>query len=124
MKEKLKNLALAYLPPFLWALLIFYLSSQPILPGPQEFVFNFIFKKMAHIFVYLVLYLLFFRAVNYKQPLTGHRAWIYPLLLTLAYAFTDELHQSFVPGRSATLRDIGYDSLGMGIGFLKIYKYI
>lgn len=32
---------------------------------------------------------------------------------SLFYACTDELHQHFVPGRSATLRDVGIDCIGI-----------
>jgi VanZ family protein len=34
----------------------------------------------------------------------------------LAFAGVDELHQSVVPGRSATLRDLGFDALGICAG--------
>ena len=33
-------------------------------------------------------------------------------VLSLLYAISDELHQTFVPGRSGRLTDVGFDSLG------------
>jgi VanZ family protein len=36
-----------------------------------------------------------------------------PLFIALAYAITDEFHQSFVRGRHANPRDVAYDFLGM-----------
>lgn len=44
----------------------------------------------------------------------------YKLLLSIfvgvVYAFLDEFHQSFVPGRSARLFDVGIDSVGVLVG--------
>ena len=36
------------------------------------------------------------------------------------YAVTDEIHQSFVPGRSCELRDMGIDSCGVLAGVLVV----
>ena len=36
------------------------------------------------------------------------------------YAMTDEIHQSFVPGRSCELRDMGIDSCGVLAGVLVV----
>jgi VanZ family protein len=115
----------AYFPVIAWAVVIYSLSAQTVLAGFEVSIFDFIFKKLAHMFVYAVLYVLLYRAVT----LTTHQKFYYlhlflPLLIGLIYALSDELHQSLVPGRFATLRDVGFDALGMGIAFLKIYRYI
>lgn len=110
----LKKYFLAYLTPTLWAGLIFLLSAQESLPGFSVSLYEFIFKKSAHMFVYAVLYFLLFRAyqkTNDKQ--NKKKKYIIPILICLLYTFTDELHQSTVPGRHATFRDIGYDTLGI-----------
>lgn len=120
-----KTIFVAYLPPFLWATLIFFFSSQSVLPGFEESVHNFIFKKLAHISVYLVLYLLVAHAViSTTSEKQSKVVLVLPIFICLLYAISDELHQSLVPGRYATLRDIGYDSLGISIAFLKKYGYI
>jgi VanZ family protein len=36
-----------------------------------------------------------------------------PVALGIIYGFSDEWHQSFVPGREASLRDIFFDGLGV-----------
>ena len=100
------------LPVLLWMTFIFILSSQPHLPSPQNVWVDFIFKKGAHIFVYAVLYTLSYRANAAHRKKKG---WILPLLFTLAYAASDEFHQSFVPGRTPMIRDIGFDAIGAGI---------
>ena len=76
-------------------------------------------------FVYGVLYALLFRGVAMTSP--KDKFWLLvtlPLLICLIYAASDELHQSLVPGRYATLRDIGYDMLGVTVVFLKKFAYI
>lgn len=124
-QHHLAHWIIAYLPPIVWATVIFLLSSQAMLPSFETSTYDFIFKKMAHITVYAVLYLLLHRAHRLTHPTaTTHAAWLIPFLLTLVYAVTDEYHQSLVPGRTATLRDIGYDTLGASIAFLWRYRYI
>ena len=115
----------AWLPPFLWALIIFLLSSQGVLPSFTEVLHDFIFKKLAHITVYAVLYILLYRAVTGTfRPLEHDRNWKIAFSLCFVYAISDELHQMFVPGRYGTIRDIGYDMLGAGIILLRQYQYI
>jgi VanZ family protein len=36
----------------------------------------------------------------------------------LAYAISDEWHQSFVPGRGATARDVAIDGIGIALAAL------
>lgn len=108
------------MPVVIWMVLIFLLSSQSSLPGPQIVYFDFIFKKSAHVFVYAVLYFLFFRAINGESK----KYWFIPFLCALAYAVSDEYHQSFTPFRTARMRDVGFDVLGMFIAYLSMKRYI
>ncbi len=118
--------ASAYLPVIFWAGLIFYLSNQSILPGLYVETYDFIFKKIAHITVYAILYYLLYRS----QVLTSNadkvekRIWLLPFVLVLLYAISDEVHQQFVEGRFGTARDVGFDFLGACLAFLKLYRYI
>jgi VanZ family protein len=123
--DRLKNYSFAYAPALLWGVLIFAFSAQPTLPGPDIYSVDFLFKKMAHITVYAVLYLLLYFGVARTTPATNHsrKVWL-PLLICFVYAATDEFHQSLVPNRTPTLRDIGYDLLGASIAFLYRYRYI
>lgn len=120
-----KQIIIAYLPPIMWAGLIFIFSSQTTLPGFEQSAYDFVLKKLAHIFVYLVLYILVTRGItltiNKKHKNT---IILLPIFICLIYATSDEFHQSLVPGRYATFRDIGYDMLGVSIAFLKKYSYI
>lgn len=125
--KSIKQILIAYLPAIVWAVLIFTLSSQQVLPSFELSVLDFIFKKTAHIGVYAVLYLLLFMAGKKTWPKNKDfdaRLWLLPLALSLIYAISDELHQSTVPGRHATLRDISYDMLGVSLVLLAKLGYI
>lgn len=121
MMHTIKTFFFRFAPPVLWMALIFALSSQSVLPGPNVIWMDFVFKKSAHMFVYAVLYVLMFRATSWGKP---KKEWVLPLILTIAYAMSDEIHQSLVPGRTATLRDIGYDGLGATVALLRMYRFI
>jgi len=126
-QEKLTIFLSAWLPPIIWAGLIFAFSSQSILPGFETNTYDFIFKKIAHITVYGVLYFLVYRAVDLQiKPKTKKSPAYYlvPFAVLMIYAISDEIHQSFVPGRHATLRDVGYDLLGGMSVFFRIHGYI
>ncbi|MBT3249707.1 MAG: VanZ family protein [Candidatus Pacebacteria bacterium] len=105
--HRVPQLLNTYIPPIVWAGLIFFLSDQSTLPGASYPLIDLILKQSAHVFVYAVLYFLIWR-INKKSIIA-------PLLLTFTYALTDEFHQSFIPGRTATIIDIGFDSIGIAI---------
>jgi VanZ family protein len=125
----MKKIVSALLPPISWAALIFILSSQSVLPGIEISSLDFIAKKLAHMTVYAVLYMLLYRAtaiLTDTLPNNKRQRWLLyaPLFICFAYAISDELHQSFVPNRFSSMRDVGYDMLGTSIAFLKVYRYI
>ena len=103
-----------WLPVFLWAVVIFAFSTIPQIVVSQFFIWDFIAKKTAHISEYAILFALIFRATN--------RSWILSFLLTMLYAVFDEFHQSFVPGRTATFFDLGFDLSGANIASYTIWK--
>lgn len=123
--KNIRKYILAYLPSVLWATLIFFLSNQETLPSFTVSVLDYLFKKSAHMFVYAVLYFLIFRAYQESSPeLFKKNKYIIPLLICFLYSISDEIHQSFVPGRYATLRDMGYDMLGASAVLLYQLKLI
>lgn len=123
--KKISSYLNAFLPPVIWAGIIYFLSAQQVLSGFEVSTYDFIFKKCAHMFVYAVLYVLLFRGTSIVFSKKSHttKVWL-PVFIAFIYALTDELHQSTVPGREATIRDVGYDMLGVAIAFLKMYRYI
>lgn len=77
-------------------------------------------RKYAHVFEYLLLGI---SAALFMRELFEARALIAGLsaeLLCLLYAASDEWHQSFVPGRSCRLYDVGVDSIGFSAGVLAV----
>jgi VanZ family protein len=44
-------------------------------------------------------------------------------LIAFVYSLTDEYHQSFVPGRNASLADCGIDAIGAAMGILAYYVH-
>ncbi len=96
-----------WLPLAAWMGLIFFLSAQPDFPHPEVGWLENLIGIGAHMFLFGVLALLWARALQGR-----HRTLLFAFLLTMLYAFLDEFHQSFVPGRTADPLDLVYDGLG------------
>ena len=84
---------------------------------------SFIVRKLAHFTEYLILGI--FLALDTRdiadrrhEETVSAFIWIVPFFIGALYAATDELHQSFVPGRSCELRDVMIDSAGVAAGAL------
>lgn len=77
---------------------------------------HFIIRKCAHFSEYAVLAMLALRAVRYPWAVDFSRGYWraagWALLITAFYASSDEFHQSFVPGRTATPIDVLIDTSG------------
>ena len=79
---------------------------------------EFIIRKCAHMFVYFVLSILTMLLMfTYETYPLRFKCFI-SLLVSFLYACSDELHQFFVGGRSASFRDVMIDSTGACIGIL------
>jgi len=85
---------------------------------------HFVVRKTAHFVEYAMLGILAWRAVHFdpafKAFSPGWQFWI-ALLVCLVYASTDEFHQSFVPTRQASVRDVLLDTCGSAFGLLAIW---
>lgn len=72
---------------------------------------------------YAILFFLFYRAMKKTFiHLSQKRFFIVSLLFCILYAVLDEFHQSFIRGRTSTVRDVGFDILGMLIAYYMINK--
>jgi VanZ family protein len=92
-----------------WAAAMFWASSQPspfFLPRP--FLSH---DKLLHALAYAVLAALVYGALA-PARLGALRGVVLAAALSTAYGATDELHQAFVPGRSADPRDLAADAIG------------
>ena len=97
---------------------------QGVLPIDRE-TLSFAVRKGAHFTEYMILGCFMVPAVEEWMPPDQAQmpdpAWRNRFISWLAgtlYAVTDEIHQSFVPGRSCELRDIAIDGCGVLTGVL------
>lgn len=102
----------------LWASFIFYLSSRPDLASGFPPAYDFILRKIAHVFVFAVLAYLLANAFDSHQ----RRHLLFVVIVVVTYALIDELHQSFVAGRHGSHKDIMIDSIGIFLGIVA-YKF-
>lgn len=130
---------IAWIITFLWMGMIYYFSSQPaevslnssgkVLVSMDKLekediqnisdrrVWNLqnTIRKYAHFIVYSVLG--FLMALSFvliwKE---NYLIYLYSWLTASIYGVLDELHQHFVPGRGATLSDMGLDAISALVG--------
>ncbi|MDB6113282.1 MAG: putative rane protein [Lacunisphaera sp.] len=130
----MRRLLTTWLPVVLWMGFIFAMSTrlggsdntsriiEPMLrwlfprlsPDGIEELHHWI-RKAAHFTEYAVLGLLVFRALAGSFPSAdrpGFRLAGLALLISAAYAATDEFHQCFVAGRTPALGDVLIDASG------------
>lgn len=87
--------------------------------------FHNLVRKSAHAGLYFVLG--GFVINSFIQTGTkGFKAYTYALLFCVAYAASDELHQTFVVGRSGEVFDVLIDTAGVivGISVHWMYKFL
>lgn len=112
------------MPVLAWATLIFALSSTPNLRVNDDALLDFVLRKLGHMATFGVLALLAWRALAATTRLRP--AWAWGAGLALAYAVTDELHQSLTPGRHAAATDVLIDGLGIAfaiVGVLAVRRW-
>jgi VanZ family protein len=102
------SLVRAWLPVVAWAAAIFALSSVPDL-GTGLGGWDLALRKLAHAAEFALLGALLARA-------TGRSGLAFAI--GALYAVSDELHQSFVPGRHASPVDVAIDAVGVAAGVL------
>lgn len=100
-----------WLPPILWALVIFTFSSFQTASASKFYLGDFLIKKTAHIIEYGVFALLLYRAMI-NSGLNKKKAMRFSIFIAFLYGATDEFHQSFTPGRGPSIRDVAIDTLG------------
>ncbi|MCK8060445.1 MULTISPECIES: VanZ family protein [unclassified Fusibacter] len=135
-KTKIKDYTMA----LLWMATIFYLSSQSaqdsgeLSSGVMRWVaalfeklsfgssigfdqLHVFIRKTAHFSAYALLGILTSNALEHDIKKTRVRVAAV-LLVCLAYAVSDEVHQSFVPGRGPSAYDVIIDFVGSSTGIM------
>jgi VanZ family protein len=101
-----------WLPVVAWAALIFALSSIPNLTTTGG-LHGEVLSAGAHAVEYAIFGALLLRALD---------ARVLAFAAGIAYAITDEIHQSFVPGRFASGVDLVVDAVGLAAGILLVER--
>ena len=120
-----------WLPPALWMAVIMVLSSDagsaehtahwlvPILrllaagaTPTQLDALHGLVRKSGHLTEYALLAALWYRAFVGARRLRPWRAAAIAFAISLVWAILDEVHQSFEPSRTASIRDVAIDSIG------------
>ncbi len=116
-----KNFWLVSIGLVLYCGIIFFLSS---IPGSSIPALPLILRKLIHFFLYVGLGLIFtYFLSDLKADLTQVAMGIATFLFTAVYASSDEIHQSFTPGRDFDVLDIVLDTLGGFTGWL-LFSYL
>lgn len=102
-----------WVPTVLWAILIYGLSSQPSLRASQVPSQDFILRKLAHIGEYLILALLLYRSITKTTHISRVKAVLFTVIVSVAYAISDEFHQTQVYDRTGKFTDVLIDSVGI-----------
>jgi VanZ family protein len=94
--------------------LIFYFSAQPA--AAHHAWWEIVVRKLGHVTGYALLTALWAWALQgvVRRPV------LIAVCIALAYACTDEFHQTFVRGRNGTPIDVGVDAIGMAIAVILI----
>jgi len=128
-----------WLPPLLWMVVIFSASGDaasvhhssrvfeplmhwlfPRMTSARLEEWHYLFRKCGHLLEFAVLAVLLWRAIRHARP-AAQRGWQWSqaglaLVALVLYAASDEIHQTFVPGRTGQVSDVFIDLAGGAIG--------
>ncbi len=117
--KKLLSILPRWFPALFFMLVIFIFSSQPSDDLPDFSALDYIVKKGGHIIGYGLLSLSYFHFLKY-DPKRYWLAW----LMSVTFSASDEFHQSFVPGRHASITDsLIFDNFGAVLALTLYYFY-
>lgn len=115
--------AMRWLPALALMAVIFVLSSISGLRVSDDVQVERPIRVVAHLGTYALLAgLLLYALCGLRRP-RAVEAWA-AFGLTLLFAASDEIHQSFVPGRTGRFDDIVVDAIGALIGIAVAYAVL
>ena len=103
-------------PVLAFAVLQFILSSQASIPMAR-----FVWDKALHTIAYATLGVLAIRAFHQGLKPLRVAPTMMAMALTVSYGISDEIHQSFVPGRQASAMDLLADVIGFVLAALLVH---
>lgn len=101
-----------FLPAIFWMCFIFFLSSRSTAGIGYSSIDRFLILKSFHLIEYAILAMLVYFAIRKTNT---------SVYISYLYAVTDEIHQSFVPGRTPKFSDTLIDLLGIFIGLAILF---
>jgi VanZ family protein len=102
------------IPALLITGMIWFLSSQSVLPAPKGILG---FDKVQHLLAYAVFAGAIGLWVSLKQwKRNPFKSMVWVVIIAAAYGISDEVHQSFVPGRDCNVWDWFADTIGAILG--------
>ena len=109
-------------PAILYAALIFILSAISSIAPPPGFVLE---DKIYHFIEYGVFSSLLFLAFYHsRREFLKKHVFLLSCIIGMGYGLSDEIHQSFVPGRSCEFLDFVADCLGIALVQIGIWFYL
>ena len=106
------NRFLVWLPVVTWAGVIFFVSAQPKETFDRLGLSGLLISSLGHLVTYGILMYLVVLALHYGSSLPARYLFVCAFVLVALYGLSDEYHQSFVPGRTATIWDWLVDLVG------------
>jgi VanZ family protein len=83
-----------------------------------------LFRKTAHVTEYAIFSMLLYHCLlSSNRTVWRTKVAVWSVLIAGAYSLTDEFHQLFVPGRTASLWDCGIDTAGALVGMLVVLAW-
>jgi len=118
----MRTIFIYWLAPIIWAAVIFTFSSISDLQIEEIKGWDLVLRKLAHMFEFAVLIVLFLRLGLYKQE-ADWRIYLVSIIGALLFAITDEWHQTLVVGRFGSTTDVLIDASGGIIGAVFYYRF-
>jgi VanZ family protein len=102
--------ALHFLPAIFYMGLIFHLSGRPANPVLQTWPI-FFGIKLVHLLEYGLLCALWLFAFHRGSPWSPRMLWMATWSIVVLWGISDEIHQSFIPDRTAKGMDVVADAI-------------
>ena len=118
-----KHNQLSWVITIFGAIMIFYLSSLAFeIPPLGKGGINLI-SILYHIFAFFLFSL--FLLISLIKGKVRYSILVLGIIISIAYAISDEIHQFFIPGRFCTLFDVFLDITGISFACIVylIFKY-
>ncbi len=115
MNDKHKYFVIYWLPVVTYCAVIFIQSAYPAMAQFEDVPFG---DKYLHISGYALLGMLFFRAFRSLHFQNRQLVVLLSICASTAYGISDEIHQFFVPYRTADVMDVLADMIGSCAGVM------